>query len=87
MKTVKILNSSCIFALPQEFLKKNGLEPGDAIDMLITDEGLLIRKHEDRKACKICESEGQTISYNGMNLCEFCIRKFVEKYRQSKKRP
>lgn len=84
MKTVKILNSSCIISLPAEFREKFGLEPGDAIDMLITDEGLLIRKHANRKYCKVCGSEGRVIEQNGLCLCEYCIRKFVEKYKLAK---
>lgn len=72
----KKLTSKAGITLPKDMRHDAGMAPGMAVDMITTDEGILIRKHVP--TCNICGSTEKIIAYAGFEICAECAKYLYE---------
>ena len=65
-----------------EFLLRSSLDirPQDRMEFWMTDEGMVLRKAEER--CAVCGGvHGDMLDVDGMKFCRVCARKISTKLR------
>lgn len=67
----KLLTKSGGLTIPAALRRDINLMPGDAVDIDIKDNQLIIAAHIDR--CFICRSEKDVVIFGGKAFCKECI--------------
>ena len=70
----KKLTSKCGITIPKDLRAEAGIHPNEAVDMVYTGNGILIRKHTS--TCFICSSPDNVIKYGHIELCADCAKHF-----------
>lgn len=76
--------------LPAEFRKVLGIDLNDDLEMTLTDEGVLIKKYENKGECILCGSKNDLVQIPSSNkpICKSCAdnisKKDWKKYPKSK---
>lgn len=63
--------------VPKEMRTQTGLFPGTAVDITVTDNGILIGRHVP--TCRFCGSIERVVSYRGSEVCSACIGELRKK--------
>jgi len=70
MKSKKITKSGGL-TIPADLRRDVNLMPGDAVDIEVEGDKVIISTHIDR--CFICRSENKVVNYGGKAFCKGCI--------------
>lgn len=66
--------------IPKELRSSLDIRPQDRMEFWMTDEGLVLRKAEER--CAVCGGvHGDMLDVDGMKFCRVCARKISKKLR------
>ena len=65
--------------IPKEMRTETGLFPGTAIDITVTDNGILIGRHVP--ICRICGSIERVVNYRGREICAVCAENILRKVK------
>ena len=66
--------------IPKEMRSQLNIEERDPIEIILTENGILLQKYENR--CIFCNTIKPAISYNGKLICSKCLKainKSIEK--------
>jgi transcriptional pleiotropic regulator of transition state genes len=68
----KRLTSKRGITLPKDFCEYVGLQPGEAVDLMVDDQtgDVHIRKHVP--VCRFCGNRTEAVKYNGIDICPEC---------------
>lgn len=68
----KRLTSKRGITLPKDFCEYVGLQPGEAVDLMVDDQtgDVHIRKHIP--VCRFCGNRTEAVKYNGIDICPEC---------------
>ena len=66
----KKLSKKSGLTIPKDLRHETGFKPGMAIDMVATDEGILIKKHTP--TCHICGTIEKVATYKNFDICAGC---------------
>lgn len=61
--------------IPKELRTTYGLSEGDPIEIMTTEDGILLKMY--RPGCSCCNAVSNLVEVNGIRLCADCIQKFV----------
>lgn len=66
--------------IPKELRDGLDIRPTDRMEFWMTDEGMVLRKAEER--CAVCGGvHGDMLAVDGMKFCRVCARKIARKLR------
>lgn len=66
--------------IPKELRDSLDIRPTDRMEFWVTDEGMVLRKAEER--CAVCGGvHGDMLDVDGMKFCRVCARKISKKLR------
>lgn len=66
--------------IPKELRSSLDIRPQDRMEFWMTDEGMVLRKAEER--CAVCGGvHGDMLAVDGMKFCRVCARKISKKLR------
>ena len=66
--------------IPKELRDGLDIRPTDRMEFWMTDEGMVLRKAEER--CAVCGGvHGDMLDVDGMKFCRVCARKISKKLR------
>ena len=57
--------------VPKEIRKVNDINEGDAMEIFVDGESVILRKYQP--ACVFCNEARETISYKGKKICNKCL--------------
>lgn len=72
----KKLTSKCGITIPKDLRLDAGMNAGEAVDMVYTGDGILIRKHVF--TCFICHTPENVVKYKNIELCSECAKHFIK---------
>lgn len=75
MRVSKKLSSKSGLTIPKQIRMDVGLQPGAAVDLEVTGEGILVKKHN--RTCRFCGEVVGVISVSGIDMCRVCAKKLV----------
>ncbi len=58
--------------LPVELRRLHGIRPGDALDISVDGDSIVLRKIE--RGCVFCSGEADLVAYRGRSVCAPCLR-------------
>lgn len=61
--------------IPKELRTTYGIKEGDPIEIMTTEDGILLKLY--RPGCSCCNTVSGLIEINGIRLCADCIQKFA----------
>ena len=66
--------------IPKDMRFETGLFPGTAVDLTVTDNGILIGRHVP--TCRICSGIEQVVKYRGMEICANCAENIIKEAKR-----
>lgn len=68
----KRLTSKRGIALPKDLCEYVGMQPGEAVDLIVDNQTgeIHIRKHVP--VCRFCGNRTEAVNYNGIDICPEC---------------
>ena len=76
MTKYKKLTRKAGITIPKDLRAEAGFSPNMAIDLIATDEGVLIKKHVP--TCNLCGSIENVVAVDGFEICIVCAGKLNE---------
>ena len=67
--------------IPKDMRFETGLFPGTAVDLTVTENGILIGRHVP--TCRFCGSIEKVIEYRGTEICPACADKIMERVKKN----
>ena len=67
--------------IPKEMRAEAGLFPGTAVDIAVTENGILIGRHVP--VCRFCGSIEKVVEYRGSEICSVCADKIMERVNKN----
>ena len=80
MKATKKLSSKCGFTIPKQIRLDTGILPGQALDIEITGDGIMLRKHS--RTCRFCGAAEDVITVSGIDMCRGCAANLVREVQR-----
>lgn len=67
--------------IPKEMRAEAGLFPGTAVDLTVTENGILIGRHIP--VCRFCGSIEKVVEYRGSEICPACAESIMERVKKN----
>ena len=74
---VRQLDQMGRLVLPAELRHQMGLAVGDPVEMFVTDDALVLQKHQDK--CTFCGSVDDLQTFMDKHVCKNCVTEIAKK--------